>query len=178
VKAVRIHEYGDASVLRPTYQYVHRIQLLQGLFDGKSHEELVPGKMTAKGLDTSITKQATGGHGVVAKVRKTVIRLLYLRFRIDDGMTRIQANQQLVKKFGRSDNLYADQSIIRKYTRSPVLYYAVALSRFSCSAFPMCRFQYHLTVLRIRLQDKAGRDERCDYDDICKWCELFRHTPV
>src|ERR1039457_1581324 len=107
----------------PTYQYIHRMQLLQGLFDGKSHEELVLGKMTAKGLDTSITKQAKGGHGrwVVAKVRKTVIRLLYLRFRIDDDMTRIQANQQLVKKFGRSDNLHADQSIIRKYTRSPVL---------------------------------------------------------
>ena len=79
--------------------------------------------MTAKGLDTSISKQAKGGHGrwVVAKVRKTVIRLLYLRYPINDDMTRIQANQQLVKKFGRSDNLHADQSIIRKYTRSPVL---------------------------------------------------------
>ncbi len=107
----------------PTYQYVHRIQLLQGLFDGESHDELVLGKMTAKGLDTSISKQAKGGHGkwVVAKVRKTVIRLLYLRYRIDDGMTRRQANKQLIKKFAFSEDLHSHQSIIRKYTRSPVL---------------------------------------------------------
>lgn len=107
----------------PTYQLVHRTELLQGLFDGKSHEELVLGKMTAKGLDTSITKQAKGGHGkwVVAKVRKTVIRLLYLRYRIDQDMTRRQANKQLINRFAFSEELHAHQSIIRKYTRSPML---------------------------------------------------------
>jgi hypothetical protein len=107
----------------PTYQYVHRIQLLQGLFDGKSHEELVLGKMTAKGLDTSITKQAKGGHGrwVVAKIRRTAIRLLYLRFRLDQDMTRRRANQQLLKKFKFSGKPDADQSSIRKATQSPVL---------------------------------------------------------
>jgi hypothetical protein len=119
---------GDTEIERlvqyyPTYQYVHRRQLLQGLFDGKSHEELVLGKMTTKGLNTSISKQAKGGHGkwVVAKVRKAVIRLLYLRLRIDAGMTRRQANQQLVKKFKFSDKPNAGQSIIRKDTHSPVL---------------------------------------------------------
>ncbi len=107
----------------PTYQYVHRSQLLHGLFDGESHDQLVLGKMTAKGLDTSISKQAKGGHGkwVVAKVRKTVIRLLYLRYRIDDDMTRRQANQQLVKRFTFSNAKDGGQSIIRKDTHSPVL---------------------------------------------------------
>jgi hypothetical protein len=107
----------------PTYQYAHRAQLLQGLFDGKSHEELVLGKMTAKGLDTSITKQAKGGHGrwVVAKVRKAVIRLLYLRCRLNDGKSRRKANQEVGKKFKFSNANDGGQSIIRKYTHSPVL---------------------------------------------------------
>jgi hypothetical protein len=107
----------------PTYQIVHRTQLLQGMFDGSSNEELVLGKMMAKGLDTSITKQAKGGHGkwVTAKVRKTVIRLLYLRHRLDEGMTRRQANQQLVKRFKFSSAKDGGQSIIRKDTHSVVL---------------------------------------------------------
>src|SRR5579863_9940237 len=85
----------------PTYQYAHRAQLLQGLFDGKSHEELVLGKMTAKGLDTSITKQAKGGHGrwVVAKIRRAVIRLLYLRYRLDKKMSRRKAHQEILRQF-------------------------------------------------------------------------------
>ncbi len=119
---------SDAEIERlikyyPTYQYIHRIQLLQGLFDGKSHEELVLGKMTAKGLDESISKQAKGGHGkwVVAKVRKAVIRLLYLRYRIDDKMSRRQANQQLVKKFSLSTANDGGRSSIRKDTHSVVL---------------------------------------------------------
>lgn len=44
----------------PTYQLVHRAQPLQGMFDGSSIDKLVLGKLTAKGLDTSITKQAKG----------------------------------------------------------------------------------------------------------------------
>ena len=116
-------EFARLIKYYPTYQYPHRWQLLQGLFDGKSHEELVLGKMTAKGLDTSITKQAKGGHGrwVVAKVRKTTIRLWYLRYRLDQGMTRRQANQQLVKRFPFSTAKDGGQSIIRKDTHSPVL---------------------------------------------------------
>lgn len=107
----------------PTYKYVHRFQLLHGLFDGKSHEQLVLGKMTAKGLDTSISKQAKGGHGkwVVAKVRRAVIRLLYLRYRLNDGLTRRQANQQLVKKFSLSNAKDGGRSSIRKDTHSVVL---------------------------------------------------------
>ena len=107
----------------PKYQYIHRFQLLHGLFDGKSHEELVLGKMTAKGLDTSISKQAKGGHGrwVVAKVRRAVIRLLYLRYRLDDDMSRRQANQQLVKKFSLSNAKDGGRSSIRKDTHSDVL---------------------------------------------------------
>ncbi len=106
----------------PTYQIVHRTALLQGMFDGSSMEELIIGKLTAKGLDTSITKQAKGGHGrwVTAKIQRTVIRLIYLRFRLDQDMTRRKANQQLTSQFGffgKSDG----RSSIRKATHSPIL---------------------------------------------------------
>ena len=119
---------SDAEIARlidyfPTYKYVHRQQLLQGLFSGKSHEELVLGKMTAKGLDVSASKQSKGGHGrwVVAKVRKAVLRIIYLRHRLDRNLTRRNANQVLLKQF--SDSIAEDggQSSIRKITHSPVL---------------------------------------------------------
>jgi hypothetical protein len=102
----------------PTYYLVHRAQLLQGMFDGSSNEELVLDKLTVFGLDATIAKQAKGGHArwVVAKVRKTVIRLLYLRYRLDEGMTRRQADQQLFKRFE-----FSDRSSIRKATHSPLL---------------------------------------------------------
>lgn len=113
----------------PTYQYVHRKELLDGLFDGKSHEELVLGKMTAKGLDVSaMTKQAKGGHGkwVRAKVRDATMRLLYLRYRLDQDMTRRQANKKLLGYFDDpkakdGEQLSGWQSSIRKITYSPVL---------------------------------------------------------
>lgn len=113
----------------PTYQYVHRKQLLDGLFDGKSHEELVLGKMTAKGLEVSqLSRQAKGGHGkwVVAKVRDATMRILYLRHRLDQGMTRRQSNKKLLHFFADSSatdakQLSGWQSSIRKITYSPVL---------------------------------------------------------
>ena len=105
----------------PSYQYLHRWELLHGMFDGKSHEELVLGKMTAKGLDTSISKQSKGAHGrwVVAKIRKAVIRLLYLRYRLDKKMTRRKANQEIIKQFKFWEEAKDfGQSSIRKDTRS------------------------------------------------------------
>jgi len=107
----------------PTYQIVHRTQLLQGMFDGSTVEEIILGKLTAKGLDTSITKQAKGGHGrwVKAKILRTVIRLLYLRFRLDLGMTRRKANQELLNRFFLLATPESGQSSIRKATHSPVL---------------------------------------------------------
>ena len=108
----------------PTYQYAHRMQLLLGLFNGKSHEELVLGKMTAKGLDPSaVGKQSKGGHGkwVTAKVRKAAIRVQYLRYRIDQELSRVKANQLLLKTFPDSTAKDGGQSSIRKITYSPVL---------------------------------------------------------
>ena len=99
--------------------------LLEGLFDGKCHEELVLGKMTAKGLDPSaVGKRAKGGHGrwVVAKIRKAVVRITYLRYRLDQGMTRRQANRKLLSEFSDSKAKNdGGQSSIRKDTHSPVL---------------------------------------------------------
>lgn len=93
----------------PTYKLAHRKQFLKALFDGESHEDLVRRKMADKGLVESASKQSKGGHGrwVVAKGRRTVLRILYLRYRLDKGLTRRQANQILRKKFS-GESPYAD----------------------------------------------------------------------
>ena len=119
---------GDAELARlvhcyPTYELAHRKALLRGIFDGKTHTDLVLSKLEAKGIEYPVSKQSKGGHGlwVAAKVRRTVIRLLYLRYRLDDGMSRRQANQALLKKFSFTSQGDCGQSSIRKATRSPVL---------------------------------------------------------
>lgn len=108
----------------PTYEWEHRFGLLKGFFEGKSVAELVGDKLKAKGTTRPIARQARGGHTrwVLAKARKTVIRLIYLRYRIDEGMTRIRANQKIVAKFSVSQSMEdAGASNIRKTTHSPIL---------------------------------------------------------
>lgn len=71
----------------PSYAKAWRTGLLQGILDGKSHTEMVAAKMRAKGVAT-VTPQAKGGYAttIPAKLRKTAIRMLYLRYRLDQGM--------------------------------------------------------------------------------------------
>ena len=95
----------DAELARlvdyyPTYQLAHRKALLRGIFDGRTHTDLVLAKLNAKGIEYPVSKQSKGGHGlwVASKVRRTVVRLLYLRLRLDQGMSRRQANQVLLKQ--------------------------------------------------------------------------------
>jgi len=123
---------GDEELARlvhyyPTYERAHRKALLRGVFDGKTHTDLVQGKLQAKGIEYPVSGRSKGGHGlwVAAKVRRTVIRLLYLRYRIDHGMSRRQANQTLFQQFTFTDKGDCGQSSIRKATQSPVLDSAV-----------------------------------------------------
>ena len=107
----------------PTYEMAHRKGLLQGFFDGKTQAEMVQDKINTKVGKKQLPKQSKGGHGlwVVSKARKAVIRLLYLRYRLDQGMTKRQANQQLWKQFASSKTTDGDQSNIRNTTRSKIL---------------------------------------------------------
>ncbi len=107
----------------PTYERAHRKALLRGIFDGKLHTDLVLMKLQAKGIEYPISKQSKGGHGlwVASKVRRAVIRLLYLRYRLDSGWTRRRANQVLFQRFTFTESGDFGQSSIRKATQSPVL---------------------------------------------------------
>ena len=122
----------DASELNrlaenyPTYdEWEHRTKLLYGYFQGKSISELVDDKLHAKEIDKStLSKQSLGGHSrwVKDKVKKTIIRILYLRSRLDEKMSRKVANSKLLDKFWSNEiSLESRQSTIRKATKSPIL---------------------------------------------------------
>ena len=104
----------------PSYAREHRKALLHGYFGGRTQRQLVEDKLNAKGIDVqTCAPRSLGGHGrwVREKVKKTFVRILYLRYRLDGkGMTRIEANQQLLKAFGSDDAKDVGQSAIRKMT--------------------------------------------------------------
>lgn len=107
----------------PKYTRVHRMYLLRALLEGTSQSQLVDGTIKSKGLDPGMSGQARGGRGrsVMFKLRRAVIRTLYLRLRVDEQKTHRQANQALLKYFfhsGEKDNI---QSVIRKATHTPHL---------------------------------------------------------
>ncbi len=109
----------------PTYNWEHRKQLLVGYFSGKTQAEMIADKLKAKVISTPISKQAMGGHGrwVKYKSRSAIIRILYLRYRLDDHLTQIQANARILKLFdyGEDSNIETVQSTVRKETYSPIL---------------------------------------------------------
>jgi hypothetical protein len=113
----RLVEYYES------YRLVHRKNLLQRLLSGEGHAQLLNGKLVDKSLPSSQTKQSKGGHGrwVTSKVRIVAMRVLYLRYRIDDGLTRRHANQKLLQKFTRTESVKKGQPAIRRATRSPLL---------------------------------------------------------
>lgn len=108
----------------PTYEWEHRFALLRGYFEGRTREELVSAKLKALGKDVNFCSPLSkGGHSrwVGQKIHKTFVRLLYLRYRLDEGLTQVRANQKLLKRFGSDGASDAGQSAIRKITHSPVL---------------------------------------------------------
>ena len=104
----------------PTYGWEHRKLLLHGYFEGKSLRELVADKLKAKGIDISKRPPTSlGGHSrwVKTKVRWTIIRILYLRYRLDKKLTKIQANQEILRKYpSKKTTQDGGQSSIRKIT--------------------------------------------------------------
>lgn len=104
----------------PSYVWEHRNALLYGYFKkSRTLEELLEDKLRALDIDpSSCSRRSIGGHTrwVHEKVKKAFVRILYLRHRLDEGKTRREANQQLVKKFGSDKAKDAGQSAIRKMT--------------------------------------------------------------
>jgi len=85
-----------------TYEWEHRFLLLNGYFLGKTVKEMVLDKLKAKDIDPSTcSPQSLGGHSrwVKSKVKKAIVRLLYVRYRLDDGMSKKEANQELLKRY-------------------------------------------------------------------------------
>jgi len=107
----------------PTYKLAHRRSFLKGFFEGKGVSDLVADKLRAKGIDQSLNKTSKGGHArwVKAKSRRLVIRLLYLRLRLDDRLTKRKANQWIFKNIWSTSAADGGQSNIRKATNSPKL---------------------------------------------------------
>lgn len=109
----------------PTYEWEHRQQLLTGYFKSVTLEELVKAKIKAKGLRWPLpSPQSKGGHTrwVKDKVKRTIVRILFLRYCLDEGYTKNKANQKLLKPYGsRRTTEDSGQSNIRKMTHSKVL---------------------------------------------------------
>lgn len=103
----------------PTFEWNHRSGLLWGFFEGKKYSELVDEKLSIKGISLPINKQSRGAHTswAVNKTKKYVIRMLYLRYRLDLGMNQIKANATIFKKVPLDSKAKdAGQSSIRKAT--------------------------------------------------------------
>ncbi len=105
----------------PTYDVDHRLGLLQDIFDGKTHTEMLRNKLKSKGIVFPSGK-SKGGHStwVTTKVRKTVIRLLYLRNTEDRGLSRKEALKELYEKKRRGGPSFElTNDMIRKSTILP-----------------------------------------------------------
>lgn len=103
----------------PSYKLDHRDALLRGFFQGKLLREIVEDKLTALGINVAqCSPLSRGGHArwVCEKIKKTIVRFLYLRYRCDEGLTRIQADQRLLQQFASDKAKDAGQSAIRKMT--------------------------------------------------------------
>lgn len=110
----------------PTYGWEHRKVLLQGYFKDLPPSVLVDKKLEAKGIDKkSLSNSSIGAHTrwVKLKVEHVIIRILYLRYRLDDGLTRRQSNQKLLVEYGSEKPNTQDggQSNLRKVTHSKIL---------------------------------------------------------
>ncbi len=110
----------------PTYEWEHRNALLSGYFRGRTSTQLVLDKLAALNIDVdSCSGRSLGGHArwVRYKVKKTIVRLLYLRLRLDQKFSQVDANRSLLNRWGsdisKSDD--AGQSALRKMTHSPLL---------------------------------------------------------
>ena len=121
-------EPGYSEVERLKYYYpkyeteLHRKNWLSGYLHGKSHRELSMRKIKDQGLDPSkLTLQQMNGHRgwVTKKSKRLIIRLLFLRYAIDQGMSRANANSHPLGIFPTKAEDFG-KSTIRKHTRGTV----------------------------------------------------------
>lgn len=116
-----IPDYEELRRLRkyyPTYEWEHRKALLYGYFQGRLIKQLVEDKLRVKGIEIQTCgPRSLGGHSrwVREKVKRAFVRILYLRYHLDDKVTQREANRQLLQQFD------VGQSAIRKMTHTPVL---------------------------------------------------------
>jgi len=108
-----------------SYSWEHRNKLLRGYFESKSVVELVEAKLKAKGKPKLelLTKQEKGAHTmwVFKKVKKLIVRLKFLRYTLDDGLTQVEAHQKLLPKYGsKKEAQDGGQSNVAKMTHSNV----------------------------------------------------------
>lgn len=104
----------------PSYTREHRYALLEGIRDGADPLVMVESKLQAKGIK-DVTKQGKGGHArwVTSKLFRFTVRVLYLDYRIDNGLTKRQANAAILKRLSvlsEADNYESAKRIIRKHT--------------------------------------------------------------
>ena len=93
------HEIQRLVLKYPTYNLPHRKHLISSITDGKSPVFMAKKKLEALG-QTEMCPQQLGPNvkWATAKIRRFVRRMYYLRYRIDQGMTRRQANQRILYK--------------------------------------------------------------------------------
>lgn len=103
-----------------TYNWLHRTKLLKGFFSGKSVDELVDDKLKVIGKTRKdVSRWSIGGHKkwVLAKIEKTIIRLMFLRYSLDKDYTREKSNEYLLADFPSKKNAADPTSNIRNSTR-------------------------------------------------------------
>ena len=110
----------------PRYEFPRRLPLLEGLLWGGTDKETTRARLKAEGIDAdALSRRAftTKLRWTRSKMRRAVLRVLYLRFRCDEKMVQIAANQQLAQKFYTANwrDFESFQSFIRKHTHSPIL---------------------------------------------------------
>lgn len=129
------HELQRLAYYYPTYyEWEHRSRLLHGYFSGKTLAELVEDKLDAKDIVKPISKQSRGGHTrwVLKKITKTIVRIQYLRYRIEEKLSHSQANAKFLSSYYTDEDLKLEgqeaqtsieskQSKIRKMTFSKVI---------------------------------------------------------
>ena len=84
-----------------TYKLPRR-QTLPQYFTGRTIPQLVDDRLAALNIDAStLTAKQLGGYrrGAREKVNKAILRILYLRCRIDEGLSRKHANQRLIERY-------------------------------------------------------------------------------
>ncbi len=84
----------------PSYKWAHRKCLIEDILENRSPVVMAQHKKQAKGI-SDVVKQSDGGHTkwVTAKLRRFVRRVIFLRLRIDDGLTKRQANQIILRDY-------------------------------------------------------------------------------